>query len=249
MVSLMLKSIYEIELKPGSEQDKLAMTGVITCTAERTTLITLMQDMEYVRGQLFERAVESGCGAVTCLPGALTMLRMSAFRGLAKEYFADKAEQCDDLFDYGKCHLGEDRWLTHLFMIASNKSYQIGVTTRAFCKTEAVKTFISLLKQRRRWFLGFVTNEVCMLTDMRVWKRYPLLCLIRLAQDTIRTIGLFFFIVVISLLTSSQTQNELPVGFVVIALGLNWLLMVYFAAVLGRYKMLLFPLLFVVRCG
>ena len=31
---------------------------------------------------------------------------------MAKYYFADKAEQCDDLFDYGKCHLGEDRWLT-----------------------------------------------------------------------------------------------------------------------------------------
>ena len=224
------------------------MTGVITCTAPRTTLITLLQDMEYIRGQLFERAVESGCGAVTCLPGALTILRMTAFRELAKEYFADKAEQCDDLFDYGKCHLGEDRWLTHLFMIASEKSYQIGVTTRAFCKTEAVLTFRSLLKQRRRWFLGFVTNEVCMLTDLRVWKRYPLLCLIRLAEDTIRTIGLFFFILLIALLTTSQLYDDLPIGFILVALGLNWLLMIYFAACLGRYKMLCFPILFVVKC-
>ena len=91
-----------MELKSGSKHSMLATTGVITCTTERTSLITLLQDLEYVHGQLFERSVESGCGAVTCLPGALTILRMSAFRTLAKEYFADKAEQCDDLFDYGK---------------------------------------------------------------------------------------------------------------------------------------------------
>lgn len=238
--------MHEMVLKPGATADMLAMTGVITCTAERITLISLLQDMEYVRGQLFERSVESGCGAVTCLPGALTILRMSAFRELAKSYFADRAERCEDLFDYGKCHLGEDRWLTHLFMIAAKKRYQIGVTTRAFCKTEAVKTFRSLLKQRRRWFLGFVTNEVCMLTDRRVWRQYPFLCLIRLAQDTIRTTGLFFLIVVVTLLTTSQVNNDLPASFILIALGLNWLLMVYFAASLGRYKMILFPVLFAV---
>lgn len=85
--------MYEMELKPGSNQNMLAMTGVITSTTEKNTLITLLQDMEYIHGQLFERAVESGCGAVTCLPGALTILRFSAFRKLAKYYFADKAEQ------------------------------------------------------------------------------------------------------------------------------------------------------------
>ena len=87
------------------------MTGVITATTANDSLLSLLQDMEYVQGQLFERSIESVCGAVTCLPGALTMLRMSSFQKLAKSYFADKAEQCDDLFDYGKRHLGEDRWV------------------------------------------------------------------------------------------------------------------------------------------
>ena len=40
----------------------LAMTGVITSTAKKQTLITLLQDMEYIHGQLFERSVESACG-------------------------------------------------------------------------------------------------------------------------------------------------------------------------------------------
>lgn len=123
---------------------------------------------------------------------------------------------------------------------------QIGISTGAFCKTEAVQTYKSLLKQRRRWFLGFITNEVCMLTDKRLWVRYPFLCLIRLAQNTIRTTALLFFIMVISLLTTSQRVDELPVGFIAVSLGLNWALMAYFAASLGRYKILLYPLLFVV---
>jgi len=239
--------MYEMELKPGSKKNMLAQTGVITSTTEKNSLITLLQDMEYVHGQLFERSVESGCGAVTCLPGALTMLRFSAFRKMAKYYFADKAEQCDDLFDYGKCHLGEDRWLTHLFMIGAKERYQIQMNTGAFCKTEAVQTYRSLLKQRRRWFLGFITNEVCMLTDIRLWKRYPILLIVRFMQNTIRTTALLFFILVISLITTSQKVANLPVGFIAISLGLNWLLMLYFGAMLGRYKIMLYPLMFVIN--
>ena len=225
----------------------LAMTGIITATTVKNSLITLLQDMEYIHGQLFERSVESGCGSVTCLPGALTMLRFSAFRKMAKYYFADKAEQCDDLFDYGKCHLGEDRWLTHLFMIGAKEKYQIQLCTGAFCKTEAVQTYRSLLKQRRRWFLGFITNEVCMLTDIRLWRRYPLLCIVRFMQNTIRTTALLFFIMILSIITTSNKIKNLPVGFIAVSLGLNWLLMLYFGAKLRRFKIWLYPLMFVIN--
>lgn len=239
--------MYEMELKPGSKRNMLAMTGVITSTTEKNSLITVLQDMEYIHGQLFERSVESGCGAVTCLPGALTMLRFSAFRKMAKYYFADKAEQCDDLFDYGKCHLGEDRWLTHLFMIGAKERYQIQMCTGAFCKTEAVQTYRSLLKQRRRWFLGYITNEACMLTDVRLWTRYPLLCIVRFMQNTIRTTALLFFIMVLSIITTEQKVSNLPVGFIAVSLGLNWVLMIYFGAKLRRFKIWLYPLMFVIN--
>ncbi|CAG8908255.1 unnamed protein product [Penicillium egyptiacum] len=239
--------MYDMELKPGSKRNMLAMTGIITSTTEKNSLLTILQDMEYVHGQLLERSVESGCGAVTCLPGALTILRFSAFRKMAKYYFADKAEQCDDLFDYGKCHLGEDRWLTHLFMIGATERYQIQLCMSAFCKTEAVQTFSTLLKQRRRWFLGFITNEVCMLTDVRLWVRYPLLCLVRFMQNTIRTTALLFFIIIVSLLTTSKKAKDLPVGFMGVSLGLNYLLMLYFGLRLGRYKAWLYPIMFIVN--
>ncbi|CAG8427462.1 unnamed protein product [Penicillium salamii] len=239
--------MYDMELKPGSKRNMLAMTGIITSTTEKNSLITILQDMEYVHGQLFERSVESGCGAMTCLPGALTILRFSSFRKMAKYYFSDKAEQCDDIFDYGKCHLGEDRWLTHLFMIGAKKRYQIQLCTSAFCKTEAVQSFGSLLKQRRRWFLGFITNEVCMITDARLWVKYPLLRLVRFMQNTIRTTALIFFIMVIALITTSKRMDELPVGFMGVSLGLNYLLMLYFGIRLRRFKAWLYPLMFLVN--
>ncbi|KAJ5753024.1 hypothetical protein N7520_009941 [Penicillium odoratum] len=239
--------MYDMELKPGSKRNMLAMTGIITSTTERHSLLTLLQDMEYIHGQLFERSVESACGAVTCLPGALTILRFSAFRKMAKYYFADKAEQCDDLFDFGKCHLGEDRWLTHLFMIGAQQAYQIQMCPGAFCKTEAVQTFSSLLKQRRRWFLGFITNEVCMVTDVRLWRRYPLLCLVRFMQNTIRTTTLLFFMMAIAMLTTSKAASDLPIGFIGVALGLNYMLMIYFGLRLKRYKTWLYPLMFIMN--
>ena len=239
--------VYDMELSPGNSRQMLAMTGVITSTTKKHSIITLLQDMEYIHGQLFERTVESGCGSVTCLPGALTMLRFSAFQRMSKYYFADKAEECDDLFDYAKCHLGEDRWLTHLFMIGAKTRYQIQMCTSAFCKTEAVQTYKSLVKQRRRWFLGFITNEVCMLTDWRLWKRYPALILVRFMQNTIRTTALLFFIVVLALLTTSADIHNLPVGFIGVSLGLNWLLMLYFGAKLKRFKIWLYPLMFVLN--
>ncbi len=239
--------VYDMELSPGNSRDMLAMTGIITSTTKKHSIITLLQDMEYIHGQLFERTVESGCGSVTCLPGALTMLRFSAFRRMAKYYFADKAEQCEDLFDFAKCHLGEDRWLTHLFMIGAKKRYQIQMCTSAFCKTEAVQTYRSLVKQRRRWFLGFITNEVCMLTDWRLWKRYPTLVLVRFMQNTIRTTALLFLIMVVALMSTAATIEDLPVGFIAVSLGLNWVLMLYFGAKLRRFKIWLYPVMFVLN--
>ncbi|GKU18448.1 unnamed protein product [Fusarium langsethiae] len=239
--------VYDMELSPGNTGEMLAMTGVITSTTKKHSIITLLQDMEYIHGQLFERTVESGCGSVTCLPGALTMLRFSAFRRMAKYYFVDKAEQCKDLFDFAKCHLGEDRWLTHLFMIGAKKRHQIQMCTSAFCKTEAVQSTRSLIKQRRRWFLGFITNEVCMLTDWRLWKRYPILILVRFIQNTIRTTALLFFIMVLALMTTVKKVDDLPVGFIAISLGLNWMLMLYFGAKLRRFKIWLYPLMFILN--
>ena len=223
------------------------MTGVITSTTKRNSFLTILQDIEYLHGQLFERTVESGCGSVTCLPGALTMLRYSAFRRVAKYYFAEEAGKYSDMFDFSRCHLGEDRWLTHLFMVAAQTPYQLQMCTGAFCKTEAVETFKHLLKQRRRWFLGFMTNEVCLLTDLRCWRRYPLLCVLRLMHNTIRTTSLLFFVMVLSVATTANKVESLPVGFIAVVLGLNYAMMFYYGIRLRRLKAWLYIVMFVVN--
>ncbi|KAK9245386.1 chitin synthase-domain-containing protein [Lipomyces tetrasporus] len=243
--------VYEMQLKnaadgtPRRDPNMLAMTGIITCTADKHTFLTILQDVEYVHGQLFERAVESACGSVTCLPGALTMLRFSAFRNMAKYYFSDEAEHAEDMFDFGKCHLGEDRWLTHLFMLGARKRYQIQLCTGAFCKTESVLTYRSLMKQRRRWFLGFVTNEACMLTDIRLWKLYPMLCIVRFMQNTIRTTALLFLVMAMSVATGTQSFTQLPLAFIAVSFGLNWVMMLFFGIRLHRLKAWLYPVMFV----
>jgi chitin synthase len=86
-----------------------------------------------------------------------------------------------------------------------------------------------------------------MLTDWRLWKRYPVLILVRFMQNTIRTTALLFFIMILALVTTVKKVDDLPVGFIAISLGLNWLLMFYFGAKLRRFKICLYPVMFVLN--
>ncbi|KAK6537378.1 hypothetical protein TWF694_011566 [Orbilia ellipsospora] len=243
--------MYEMDFLPRQKKKRqvMAMTGVITSRIDKgqASFITLLQDMEYIHGQLFERAVEARCGAVTCLPGALTCLKFSAFRNMSVFYFAEMADKHDNPFDYGQYHLGEDRWLTHLFMIGAKHSYQIGFSTSAFCKTEACATWNSLVNQRTRWFKGFITNEAVMLTDWQLWRRYPFLCIFRMMQDTIRTTALLMILLILSLVTKVQTIQNLPLPLIAISLGANWLFMFVYGWQLKRKKAYLYPILFLVN--
>lgn len=66
-------------------------------------------------------------------------------------------------------------------------------------------------------------------------------------QNTIRTTALLFFIMVISIITTSNKIKNLPVGFIAVSLGLNWLLMVYFGAKLRRFKIWAYPIMFIIN--
>ena len=66
-------------------------------------------------------------------------------------------------------------------------------------------------------------------------------------QNTIRTTALLFVIMVISLCTTSTQVKDLPVGFIAVSLGLNYILMVYFGFKLKRFKAWLYPVMFVVN--
>ncbi|KAF9967523.1 hypothetical protein BGZ70_009202 [Mortierella alpina] len=175
--------VWDMQLRKDNT-DMLAMTGVITVTTkEDMSFLNLLQDIEYVHGQFIGRAIESAVGGCVVLPGALTIFRYSAFLNVYDEYFAERT--VSDLWDFGRSHLGEDRYLTHLLMTRAARPKMIQFCHRATCKTEPVREWRNLLKQRRRWFLGFLTNEGAFLSDPDLWVKYPWLLLYRLIQDIV----------------------------------------------------------------
>ncbi|KAJ3120626.1 hypothetical protein HK098_004447 [Nowakowskiella sp. JEL0407] len=223
----------------------MAVTGLINCSTPAFNFWWLLQDIEYVHGQMLERVLESACGSVTCLPGALTMVKLEALQKVAAKYFTThQLGKMGDLFDYARYHLGEDRYLTHLFMELGNP-YSIKFIERAHCKTEAPETLTVLLKQRRRWMLGAVSNEVAMLTTPILWKKYPILLLIRLLHSSFRSVSLLTYVIVITMILNKNYSFIVPLIAFCAPLVLNWGCMIYFGFKLHRLKVLFYPVLYI----
>lgn len=180
---------------------------------------------------------------MTCLPGALTMIRYESLKEVAPIYFQKTTTSDMPVHDYLRFHLGEDRYLTHLLMEANPWPYQLSFCERAHCKTEAPGTIMTLLKQRRRWFLGALTNEVCMITTPKLWKQYPFLLIIRMFHDSLRSISLLFYVVLISMFTIYQPWYY-PFIAIAIPVILTWSFMFYFSIKLHRFKILAYPIMY-----
>ncbi|ORX78932.1 hypothetical protein BCR32DRAFT_234667 [Anaeromyces robustus] len=244
------------ELVECINDGKMAVTGLITCatTSKNTNFWWLLQDLEYVQGQMMDRCLESFLGGVTCLPGALTMVDFNALKEVEEDYFkSSNFTKSINIIDYARFHLGEDRYLTHLFMDSLPYPNAVGFCSTAVCKTEAPKRLSVLLKQRRRWLLGTFANEIYMFTDPVLWKSRPLLLLLRFTHNCTRSISLLLYIFVISaiagLFTKEGVTIEVPMLLVAIVIPLitNWIYMIYFGVTLHRYKTLLYPIMYFVH--
>ncbi|KAF9432436.1 hypothetical protein BGZ76_010811 [Entomortierella beljakovae] len=234
--------VWDMELKPNSK-NLLAMTGVITVTTkDDITFLNLLQDIEYVHGQFIGRAIESAVGGCVTLPGALTIFRYSAFLESYDEYFAER--KVSDLWDFGRSHLGEDRYLTHLLMTKAKQTKLIQFCHRATCKTEPVREWRNLMKQRRRWFLGFLTNEGAFLSDPKLWRKYPWLLAFRLIQDIVTGTSMVSYVTIMAVITGMAHWSIFWLGLLVAYFILNWGLMFTYGLWLGRYKAGLYPLMF-----
>jgi cellulose synthase/poly-beta-1,6-N-acetylglucosamine synthase-like glycosyltransferase len=232
---------------------KMAVTGLITCatSSDNTNFWWLLQDLEYVQGQMMDRCLESFLGGVTCLPGALTMVEFNTLKDVEEEYFkSSNFTNNISIIDYARFHLGEDRYLTHLFMDSLPYSNAIGFCSTAVCKTEAPKRLSVLLKQRRRWILGTFANEIYMFTDPILWKSRPFLILLRFIHNCTRSISLLLYIFIISILAGLFSKDgmiiETPMILIAIVIPLitNWIYMIYFGVTLHRYKTLLYPIMY-----
>lgn len=215
---------------------------MITCiTSQNPTFLSFYQDVEYVSGQLFWRNMEDMFGATSCLPGAFTIMKWASFDNLAEEYFSTTTY--NDAFDYQRFYLGEDRYMTHLLM--EKEPWKIGFCEAARCKTEAPSTLTGLLKQRRRWFLGHISNDTWMISSIRLWKIYPLLTLFNFLNNS-RNTSLYIYLLYFVLVLNKNVSLLLWLLYIIAPLCLNWAFIMYYALRLGRKMNIVFYILIIV---
>jgi cellulose synthase/poly-beta-1,6-N-acetylglucosamine synthase-like glycosyltransferase len=161
--------------------NKLAFAGYMTCMSSGWSCLNplrLIQDAEYVGGEI-NRGVELMMGTVNCLPGGFTAIRYKSLLMLSDTYFSEFTDE--NITDFHRLYLGEDRYMSHLAHLRFPYG-SIGFAPCARAKTDPPTTFMALIKQRRRWLLGAIANEVYMLSDSVIGSRYPVLCGFKLFQ-------------------------------------------------------------------
>ncbi|KAI8913181.1 chitin synthase-domain-containing protein [Entophlyctis helioformis] len=214
-----------------------------TSSSRERNMLCYFQDCEYMAGQVFWRSLEAALGGVTCLPGALTILRLKELSVAAKTYFSEL--KTESIFDFHRFHLGEDRYLTHLLMEQS-KSYSIGFCPSARAKTETPGTMASLVKQRRRWLLGALSNVICFFCDFKLWLRFPLLMIFNFCDLASRSTAFFVHILLLQMLSGVQF-SWLQIAIMLAPFVMRWMLLISFSFILKRFKAsLVFPLMILV---
>jgi cellulose synthase/poly-beta-1,6-N-acetylglucosamine synthase-like glycosyltransferase len=103
------------------------------------TFLEIIQEMEYVFG-IFLRKIFSFVGSIHVTPGPFSIFR---------KCFFDKHGGFDEH------NITED---VEIALRVQSKGYHIDCSTNAYVYTVAPTTFLSLLKQRVRWYYGFITN-------------------------------------------------------------------------------------------
>ena len=218
---------YNFERNPR----KLAFAGYMTCMTMNSGWGCLnpwrwLQDTEYVGGEM-NRGFEMLMGTVNCLPGGFTAMRWSAFASVADIYFRNLAD--DTITDFHRNYLGEDRYLTHI-LHENLPRHSMGFCPSARAKTDPPTTFMGLVRQRRRWYLGAISNEAYMFTSKEVWKRYRFMICYKFAQLCLwRSYTLTQLILAILMVNGMRFSDGFS-GFsaqvfaMVVPLGISWLM-------------------------
>ena len=159
-----------VKPSPKHKTRPWGVTGLILCkTKGNWNILAALQDADYISSYTLERPLENYLGSVTCLPGILTMMSWDGFERVSAEYF-DIYNEKDSTFNYARAYLGEDRYLTYLFIKYARIEGATVYQGTAMCETEAVPTLESLIKQRRRWWLARMTNCMSLYSDPVMWR-------------------------------------------------------------------------------
>lgn len=230
---------------------KLAFAGYMTCMssgsfkswADFTKMINpmrLLQDTEYVGGEM-SRSYEILGGSIACLPGGFTAMRYGAFDSVADKYFTTLAEETAT--DFQRNFLGEDRYLTHL-MHEYLPRHSLGFCPSARCKTDPPTTFMKMVMQRRRWFLGGMSNEAYMFSSKPIWKKYKMMIVYKFLQLALwRSFTISQIILAILMIRgldfgAGWNGVSAQVMAMVIPLVLSWIMISWTGIAIGHYKVI-----------
>ena len=240
--------------------NKMALAGFMTCMSSgknRWNLWNLIQDVEYCSGET-NRSFELLMGTVNCLPGGFTALRFEIFsnhfflndKTIMDKYFGTLPSKT--LTDFHRNYLGEDRYLTHLFHQTLPR-YSLGFSPAARSKTDPPGSFMGLVRQRRRWLLGGLSNEAYMITDIIIAHKFTFLVVFKTIQLAFKCN--FFSQVVMTMFAVSSVGNN-DMGSILmlsitagVPLLMNWLAACFTAHKLGHYKVIVLQPLMLVICS
>ncbi|ORZ37623.1 chitin synthase-domain-containing protein, partial [Catenaria anguillulae PL171] len=214
-----------------------AATGfIVSRNGHGNNFFQQLQDAEYIFMQFGTRLPEVVFGAVTCLPGALTAIKYQTMCELAEVYF--NQPDVDSTFEFCRRKLGEDRFLTHLAM-EHLPSHSIGFIPDAIAKTEAPGNFYDLLRQRRRWLLGSLANELYCVTTPSFWIKFPGVALMRflgLFQVGGSLFYMFLFDFVVRAIQKPQSLSTMDWFMLFLVPLLNWSLVLMWSVWQRRWK-------------
>lgn len=119
----------------------------------------LFQNFQYLYGQYIRRATENLYGKVSCLPGCITMFKVSEVASKAICMYSTLPEEHEMLKSIVQL-LGTDRRLTASFLY-QGKDVITKYDPRAKCLTIPPDKLKAYVSQRRRWGSNALFNTMC----------------------------------------------------------------------------------------
>ena len=205
----------------------LGLTGLITCAQpEGLNILEQLQNADRIEKETMDRTLETALGANSCLHGMITIVPLSALMKVAPTYFGHDVASMSTI-DFHQYQLGEDRYLTVLLMEESRKWGQVSFTCKAKCRTVFPSTLMQLLKQRRRWFLATLVNDMNLLCSPNIWSKYALLQSVKAYQYLSRGFTIVTWAMVVLQLMSNDSLSvrayvaiSAPAAFILVRMAL-----------------------------
>lgn len=221
-----------------------AATCLLGTSDAGQTLISSLEEVDYLYHGLLTESVASSFGSVFCVSGTQTFVRLSTFLEICDTYFASQAARTANLYRYWQYILGDDRWLTQLLLKQTNGKSLLQLETRVLNETKSAgfREFRGLLSQRRRWLLACTSADVFANLDWQMLTQRTALWTYRMLSQTVRTPDMHGLSLGIILLRI----NDRSLQYIGLALCLgilcNWSILLWIGKRKRRTTILLFPL-------